>query len=152
MEYLDAPDIRKRMEHIVQTVGMEHIDLARVACFRSKGTSTRRIIARCHGLPKVMQLGLNTKAFYVIEVISERFDRMPPEEQTEVLIHELMHIPKNFGGGFRQHDFVCRREVQKVHRLYKEKCNPNPGAGRVLDQLKMAFNMNTGREPSDKSD
>jgi predicted metallopeptidase len=142
MEYIDAPDIRQKMEHIVQTVGMEHVDLTRVACYRSKGSSTRRIIARCHGLPKVMQLGLNTRAFYVIEMISERFDRMSPDDQTEVLIHELMHIPKNFGGGFRQHDFVCRREVQKVHKLYKQKCNPEAGNGSVLDQLKTAFKMN----------
>ena len=146
MEYLDAPDIRHRMEHIVQTVGMDHVDLTRVACFRSKGSSTRRIIARCHGLPKVMQLGLNTKAFYVIEMISERFDRMSEEDQTEVLIHELMHIPKNFGGGFRQHDFVCRREVQKVHKLYKQRCNPNQGAGGVLDQLRTAFKMNDSEQ------
>ena len=142
MRYDDAPDIRQRMEHIVKTVGMDHVDLTRVACYRSTGTSTRRIIARCHGLPKVMQLGLNTKAFYVIEMISEQFDRMPHDEQTEVLIHELMHIPKNFGGGFRQHDFVCKREVQKVHKLYKQKCNPEAGSGNVLDQLKTAFKMN----------
>ena len=146
MRYDDAPDIRQRMEHIVQTVGMDHVDLTRVACYRSTGTSTRRIIARCHGLPKVMQLGLNTGAFYVIEMISEQFDRMSHDEQTEVLIHELMHIPKNFGGGFRQHDFVCKREVQKVHKLYKQKCNPEAGSGNVLDQLKTAFKMNVGKE------
>jgi predicted metallopeptidase len=93
-----------------------------------------------------MQLGLNTKAFYVIEMISEQFDKMSHDEQTEVLIHELMHIPKNFGGGFRQHDFVCRREVQKVHKLYKQKCNPKTGNGNVLDQLKTAFKMNIGKE------
>ena len=146
MRYDDAPDIRQRMEHIVQTVGMDHVDLTRVACYRSTGTSTRRIIARCHGLPKVMQLGLNTRAFYVIEMISEQFDRMSHDEQTEVLIHELMHIPKNFGGGFRQHDFVCKREVRKVHTLYKQKCNPEAGDGSVLDQLKTAFKMNIGKE------
>ena len=146
MQYLDAPDIRQRMEHIVQTVGMDHVDLTRVACYRSTGTSTRRIIARCHGLPKVMQLGLNTRAFYVIEMISEQFDRMSHDEQTEVLIHELMHIPKNFGGGFRQHDFVCKREVRKVHKLYKQKCNPEAGSRNMLDQLKTAFKMNVGKE------
>ncbi|VVB73376.1 Uncharacterised protein [uncultured archaeon] len=146
MQYMDAPDIRQRMEHIVRTVGMDHVDLTRVACFRSKGSSTRRIIARCHGLPKVMQLGLNTRAFYCIEMISERFDRMSEDDQTYVLIHELMHIPKSFGGGFRQHDFVCRREVQKVQKLYRQRCDPEARNGSVLDQLKTAFKMNAGKE------
>ncbi len=139
MEYLDAPDIRQRTEHIIQTLEMSHIDIERIACFRSKGTSTRNTIARCHGLPKVMQLSLKTKAFYAIEVISERFDKMSEEEQTETLIHELMHIPKAFGGGFRHHDYVCSKEVKKMHKRYKERCNPNAGINGVLNQLKSAF-------------
>ena len=122
MQYLEAPEIRQKMEHIVKTLGMDTVDLERVACFRSRGTSTRRTIARCHGLPKVMQLGMKTKAFYVIELISEKFDKLSEDDQTEVLIHELMHIPKNFGGGFRMHDYVCSHEVKRMHKLYKERC------------------------------
>ena len=138
MEYIDAPDVRQKAEHIVNTLGLGNIDLERVACFRSRGTSTRRTIARCHGLPKVMQLGMNTKAFYVIELISERFDRMSEDEQTETLIHELMHIPKNFGGGFRHHDYVCSREVKRMHKLYKEKCGIVDSSS-PWEQLKSVF-------------
>jgi predicted metallopeptidase len=120
IKYFDAPDIRIKVENLARNLGMSHVDLSKVACMRSKGSETRNIIARCHGLSKVMQLGMNITAFYVIEVISERFDRMPEEEQTKTLIHELMHIPKNFGGGFRQHDFVKRKNVDILYKQLKE--------------------------------
>ena len=125
IKYFDAPDIRMQIEHIRHKLGMNHVDLSKVACFRSKGSGTRNTIARCHGLSKVMQLGMNIDAFYVIEVISEKFDRMPEEERTKTLIHELMHIPKNFGGGFRHHDYVCRSEVEKMYRIYKDRTSGN---------------------------
>jgi len=124
MDYNDAGDIRERCEKIVSVLDMNHVDLSRVAFMRSKGTSTRNTVARCHGLSRVMQLGMNIKAFYVIEVIHEKFDKLSDEEQTKVLIHELMHIPKNFGGGFRHHDFVCRSEVDKMYKIYNDRTNP----------------------------
>ena len=120
IKYFDAPDIKTRAEGIAKKLGMNHIDFGKVAYMRSRGSQTRNIIARCHGLSKVMQLGMRTNAFYVIEVISERFDRMPQEEQVKTLIHELMHIPKGFGGGFRQHDFVKRMNVEVLYKKLKE--------------------------------
>jgi len=66
-----------------------------------------------------MQLALNRSPHYVIEVVSERFDTLSPEEQTKVLIHELMHIPHAFGGGFRAHrPYVTRRTVEAMYRQY----------------------------------
>jgi len=65
-----------------------------------------------------MQLALNQKPHYVIEVISEKFDKLSKEEQTKTLIHELMHIPHSFGGGFRAHKpYVTWK---KVERMYKQ--------------------------------
>lgn len=125
MDYKDAIDVKERCEKIVSVLDMNHVDVSRVAFMRSKGTSTRNTVARCHGLSRVMQLGMNIKAFYVIEVISELFDRLDEEEQTKVLIHELMHIPRNFGGGFRHHDYVCKREVEKMYRIYKDRIDPS---------------------------
>ena len=104
---------------------MNHVDISRVAFMRSKGTSTRNTVARCHGLSRVMQLGMKTNAFYVIEVISEKFDRLSEADQIKVLIHELLHIPRNFGGGFRHHDFVCRKEVEKMYQIYMDRTDSN---------------------------
>ncbi len=50
-----------------------------------------------------MQLGMQQKPFYTIELITEKFDRLPEDEKTKTLIHELLHVPAAFGGGFRHH-------------------------------------------------
>lgn len=120
IKYFDAPDIREKIIDIRGRLGMNHVDMSKVACVRSTGSGTRNIIARCHGLSKIMQMAMKTDAYYAIEVISERFDRMPEDEQIKTLIHELMHIPKNFGGGFRQHDFVKRKNVEILYKQLKE--------------------------------
>jgi predicted metallopeptidase len=117
MKYEYAPDIKERMVEAVGMLGMSHVDVNRIECLRSFGSSTRRTIARCHALGKVMQKAMKTKAFYTIEFL-ERFDKLPKNEQDKVIIHELMHIPKTFGGGFRQHDFVCENEVEKQHEKF----------------------------------
>jgi len=98
---------------------MEHVDVNRVKCFRSRGSSTKRTIARCHTIGKLMQKAMNAKAHYAIEFL-EKFDKMVKDEQDKVIIHELMHIPKTFGGGFRQHDFVCEDNVEILHKKF---CN-----------------------------
>ena len=115
MKYFPDAKLKEKISQIVSTLEMGHVDLPRVACFRSTGSQSRAI-ARCYALSKIWQSALNTKAYYIIEVISERFDKLPEEEKDKVLIHELMHIPKSFGGGFRQHDFVCRRNIELLHR------------------------------------
>ena len=117
MKYEIAPDIRDKAFEVIEKLGMSHVRKEDIECIRSRGTSTSRIIARCHGLNKVMQKALQRKAFYVLEFLSERFDKMSEEEQTKVIIHELMHIPAAFGGGFRHHDVVTDRNVE---RLYEE--------------------------------
>ncbi|MBM3232805.1 metallopeptidase [Candidatus Pacearchaeota archaeon] len=117
MKYEFAEDIQQRMSEIVQTLGMHHIDLQRVKCYRSSGSSTKRTIARCHTVGKLMQKAMGMPAYYAIEFL-ERFERMQKDEQDKVIIHELMHIPKTFGGGFRQHDFVCDQNVEIMHEKF----------------------------------
>ncbi|MBM3231922.1 metallopeptidase [Candidatus Pacearchaeota archaeon] len=115
MRYDYAPDLKNRLIEIVKTLDMNHIDLNRVECLRSFGSSTKRTIARCHTIGKVMQKGMKIPAFYTIEFL-ERFDKLNNEQQDKVIIHELLHIPKTFGGGFRQHDFVCEDNINNLHR------------------------------------
>src|SRR3989344_5784580 len=129
MKYIDAPDLKERMVEIVKLLRMDHVDVDRVECLRGYGSSSRRTIARCHTIGKLMQRAMKVKAFYAIEFL-ERFDKMSRDDQDKVIIHELMHIPKTFGGGFRQHDFVCERNVEILHEKFmsfKNKGNEKKG-------------------------
>jgi len=118
IRYELAEDIGAEIRDILHRLQMTHVDGSRIACIRSRGSRSRRVIARCHGLSRIMQLVLNQRPHYVIEVVSERFDKLSKEEQTKVLIHELMHIPHSFGGGFRTHKPHVTQE--KVERMYKK--------------------------------
>ena len=133
MKYTDAPDLKERMMDIVKTLQMGHIDLSRVECLRSSGSSTKRTIARCHALGKVMQKAMKTNAFYTIEFL-EPFEKMNKTEQNKVIIHELMHIPQTFGGGFRHHDFVCDRNVEQFYDRYQNIKSGGSGEGEAKEK------------------
>ena len=122
IKYEHDAHLSSRILHIVSSLGLHH-DLARVACIRSRGSTSRRTLARCHALPRIMQKALNVNAHYVIELVSENFDKLSDEEQTKTIIHELMHIPKGMKGGFRYHDYVCSRNVDELYKKYKRTLN-----------------------------
>ena len=124
MKYEFAEDLQEKAEEISRML-FPHVDLINIKCFRSYGTSSRRTIARCHALGKLMQSALLRKAFYALEFLSERFDKLDEEEQVKVIIHELMHIPKCFGGGFKHHNFVTERNVMKCYKEYQKRKNEN---------------------------
>ena len=67
-----------------------------------------------------MQKAIGVEAYYALEFISERFDKLKTEDHIKVIIHELMHIPATFGGGFRHHDHVCDRNIEKNYRAYSD--------------------------------
>jgi len=117
MKYEIANDIKKIADDIVVKLNM-HIKPENFVCMRSYGSSTRNTVARCHGMSKVLQLALNVKPVYVLEFLSKRYDKLPEKEKIKVIIHELMHIPKNLGGGFRHHDYVTEKEVERFARIY----------------------------------
>ena len=122
MKYEYAPDMQRKAEKIAKLL-FSHIKMERVKCFRSYGSSTRRTIARCHALGKIMQKAIGIRAFYVLEFLSERFDKLDEEEKIKIIIHELMHIPKTFGGGFKHHDFVTDGNVTRLYKEFKNRQN-----------------------------
>lgn len=120
MKYEFAEDLQgKAME--ISRILFPHVDVSRIRCFRSYGSSSRGTIARCHALGKLMQKAIGIRAVYALEFISERFDKLSDEDQLKVIIHELMHIPKTFGGGFKHHDYVTEKNVNKMYACYKSK-------------------------------
>jgi predicted metallopeptidase len=125
MKYEFAEDLQTRMINIVKALALDHVDLERVKCFRSYGSSTKRTLARCHTIGKLMQKSMGVKAHYAIEFL-EKFEKLPRAEQDKVIIHELLHIPKTFGGGFRQHDYVCEENVEQLHKQFLSAIGESP--------------------------
>ena len=122
IEYYPAPDIRKRIDEIIELLRFDHVKPGNVYCVRSRGSQSRRIIARIHGLGRIWQQAMGIEATYIIEVISEQFDPLSRDGQDRVLVHELMHIPHGFQGGFRHHkNFVTHENVDVWFKRLQEK-------------------------------
>lgn len=117
-----ALDIKRRVRRLLLSGGLPHVKGKRVFCFRSSGTNTRAY-ARVWGLGRIWQQALDLSPAYVIEVISERFDRLPVKEQDVILIHELLHIPKTFSGALvshRRRGGVNDRVVREIYLRSKK--------------------------------
>lgn len=114
MEFLPAEDVKIRIAFLVKNLHLDKVILSRLYFFRSVG-STGRATARIWSLPTIWQKALGLTPGYCLEVISERFDRLSPRDQEHVLIHELLHIPKNFTGGLVPHRNSKRRTFRHYH-------------------------------------
>ena len=141
IRYEKADDLQEAVNEIAEML-FPHVRINDVVCLRSFGSTSRGTIARCHALGKAMQIGLGRKGFYLIEVISERFDNMSEIDRIKTLIHELMHIPKSFGGGFKFHNVVNDRNVDimfekfvslKKRREYEGEKNTEDWKKKLLD-------------------
>jgi predicted metallopeptidase len=119
-----APDVEEKVRDIVDVLSYGHINEFRLICMRSRGT-TANAYARIWNLPDIWQKALSVGTFYIIEVLSQHYDRLPAEKKEEVLIHELLHIPMTFSGALRPHDGrhvkINDRTVRALHKLYKER-------------------------------
>jgi predicted metallopeptidase len=132
LEYLEAPDVKRLANEIVDSLGLFHVVPQFVYCYRSKGSKSERTVARIHGLGKIWQEALRKPPAYVIEAISERYDKLSDEEKEKTLIHELLHIPKGFSGGFRPHKgYVNRKRVERLHKELVERRLLNEHAENV---------------------
>jgi predicted metallopeptidase len=121
IKYVEAPEAKKMVDEITEALDFFHVVPQFVFCVRSKGSKSKRTIARIHGLGKIWQEVLNLPSAYVIELISERYDKLSEAEKEKTLIHELLHIPQGFSGGFRPHKgYIDRQTVEFLHRRLQE--------------------------------
>lgn len=117
MHWHPAPDIARRIRHLVAQLRLDHILPDHIVCFRSQG-STSRARARIWSLPTIWQKALQVPPHYCLEVISEKFDHLSPDDQERVLIHELLHIPKTFSGALLSHRH--RPSGRRTYRHYHD--------------------------------
>lgn len=101
IRYEPAEDVCLAVRALARLDVFSHIDPSRVHCVRSYGARTTAI-ARIYGTPRAWQ-AVGKLPEYLIEVIAEKFYKLPATRRLEVVIHELLHIPKTFSGGLRPH-------------------------------------------------
>lgn len=120
MDWIPASDIKTKLERLIANLEFLHLDPSRIFCFRSFGSKSRAR-ARVWSLPRIWQKALGVNPAYCIEVISEKFDKLTEEAKSKVLIHELLHIPKNFSGSLLSHRGRNRRiDTKVVEKLYQK--------------------------------
>jgi len=118
-----APDVDEKVKEIVSVLSYGHINEFRLICMRSHNTSANAY-ARIWNLPDIWQKALSVGTFYIIEVVSQHYDKLPQEEKEKVLIHELLHIPKTFSGALRPHEGhvkINHKTVGQLHKIYVER-------------------------------
>lgn len=122
--YEHAPDVEQSACDMIRLLNLSYIDPERMAFYRSRGSKTKRVQARIHGLGRIWFDALEIKPRYIIEVISEEFDKLDSAEKDRVIIHELMHIPRGFSGGFVPHKGrINKRTVETLYKSYSASKN-----------------------------
>ena len=119
MEWEEAKDVKKDVEKILKVLKFPHIKSSRIFCFRTNGSKSRSY-ARIWAMPKIFQRALSIETAYVIEVLSKYYDKLDEDNRKKILIHELLHIPKNFSGALLSHRSASRNLGSFANKLFKE--------------------------------
>lgn len=119
LEWDDAHEIKKDILHLLDNLDFPHIDSSRIFCFRTSGSKSRAY-ARIWSMPKIFQRALGIKPAYVIEVLARYYDKLDEDSKKKVLIHELLHIPKNFSGALVPHRSRHRHLQTEVNKLFAQ--------------------------------
>lgn len=114
VEWKPAPDIKRRIVKLSRGLELTWIKRSRIFAYRSLHSKTRAY-ARTWGLPSLWQRALKVAPAYIIEVISEHFDKLDVRAQDKIIIHELTHIPRNFSGALVPH--TRKRKGSFHHKL-----------------------------------
>ena len=123
MEWEEAKEVKRDIRKILKVIELPHVKHVRIFCYRTQGSKSRAY-ARIWAFPKIFQQALGIEPAYVIEVLAKYYDKLNEDQKTHVLIHELLHIPKNFSGALIPHRGLHKRinhgTVEQMFRLYKE--------------------------------
>lgn len=119
LEWFENTEIKRIIKELSKDKEFVHINPGRIFCFSTTGSKSRAI-ARIWSFPKIFQQALCIEPAYVIEVISERFNKMDKNEKIKVIIHELLHIPRNFSGSLLPHKYGNKRIDKEVERIYQQ--------------------------------
>lgn len=114
--------IQEEMEEMVVSLEMKHVKVDRVFCYRTSG-SKAHAYARIWAFPKIFQEVLSLEPAYVLEIISEKFEKLDKKNKKKVIIHELLHIPSNFSGSLLPHKYghtKIEREVETLFKRYEQ--------------------------------
>ena len=121
MDVEPAPDVEEKVKEILSVMSeYGHVNEYRIFYMRSRN-ATANAYARIWNLPDIWQKALSVGTYYIIEVLTQHYDKLSEEEKEKVLIHELLHIPKTFSGALRPHDGkvkINNRTVGQLHKIY----------------------------------
>jgi len=119
MEWEEAKDIKKDIKEILRVLDLPYVKPSRIFCYRTQGSKSRSY-ARIWAFPKIFQRALSLEPAYVIEVLAKHYDKLGNDEKKLVLIHELLHIPKNFSGALVPHMTRSRHLETQAKQLFKQ--------------------------------
>lgn len=119
MEWENADDVLNDLKKVLAVLDLPYIKIDRVFCYRTKGSKVRAY-ARTWAMPKIFQRALSIQPAYIIEVLSKHYDKLDEDNKKKVLIHELLHIPKNFSGALLPHRTRSRNLHSVANQLFKE--------------------------------
>lgn len=119
LEWEKAEDVRLLIKEVLSVIDLPYINIKQIYCYRTEGSKSRAY-ARIWAMPKIFQHALKIEPAYVIEVLAKYYDKLSDDEKTKVVIHELLHIPKNFSGALLAHKTRSRHLGKSADALYKE--------------------------------
>jgi len=112
--------LKHQLKKTIKQAGVSWVKASRIFTYRSINAKTRAY-ARIWGLSRIWQKALKEDPAYILEVISEKFDRLSNHEKSKVLLHEVAHIPKNFSGALVPHIRRGKGNFnKKVNKLIKK--------------------------------
>lgn len=119
LEWRKSGELSAKISRLVIVGSFDYVRTDRIFCYESTGSKTRAY-ARIWGLNRIWQQTLGVEPAYILEIISEKFCKLSSTEKDHVLIHELLHIPKNFSGALVPHKRKGGVNERRVREIYSK--------------------------------